>query len=72
MEQHGYSTNCDSAHLSMDLWKLAKDNLISYIEKASHRHRLAHLIDENLLNYTFTPDSSKVVPVYMDGELVRF
>ncbi len=71
MEQHGYSTNCDSVHLSMDLWKLAKDNLIKYIEKASHRHRLAHLIDENLLNYTFTPDSSKVVPVYKDGELVR-
>ncbi len=71
MNEQGYTTHCDSAHLSMDLWSVAKHNLIQYIEKASHRHRLSHLIDENLLNYTFTPDSSSVVPVFKDGKLVK-
>jgi 2-phosphosulfolactate phosphatase len=71
LSRHGYATNCDSAHLSMDLWNIAKDDLVGYIEKASHRHRLAHLIDENLLNHTFTPDSSKVVPVFKNGKLIR-
>jgi len=70
MNQHGYITRCDAAHLSIDLWQIAKSNLIEYIEKASHRHRLAHLIDAELLNYTFTPDSSKIVPVFDNGVLV--
>ena len=71
INQHNYSTNCDSVHLSMDLWNIAKEDLINYIAKASHRNRLAHLIDENLLNYTFIPDSSKVVPIFIDGVLIK-
>jgi len=70
MNRYGFSTVCDATHLATDLWEIAKPNLIGYIEKASHRHRLAHLIDEKLLNYTFTPDSSKTVPVFKNGILV--
>jgi len=70
-DEFDYTTQCDSAQLSMDLWHIAKYDLTNYIEKASHRHRLAHLINEELLNYTFTPNSSKVVPVFKDGLLVK-
>ena len=70
-DEFGYTTQCDSAQLSMDLWHTAKSDLIKYIEKASHRHRLGHLINEELLNYTFTPNSSNVVPVFRDGLLVK-
>ena len=70
MNEHNFSTVCDATHLATDLWQIAKPNLIGYIERASHRHRLSHLIDEELLNYTFTPDSSKTVPVFKNGILV--
>ncbi len=70
IEQYGYKTDSDSAVLSMDLWNLAKADLLTYIEKSSHRHRLAHVIDDELLRYTFTPDSSRVVPVFKDGRLI--
>ncbi len=71
MDEYGYHTDSDSAVLSVDLWNLAKNDLLSYIEKSSHRHRLAHVIDEELLKYTFTPDTSKVVPVFKDGRLIK-
>ncbi len=71
MDEYGYCTDSDSAVLSVDLWNLAKNDLLSYIEKSSHRHRLAHVIDEELLKYTFTPDTSKVVPVFKDGRLIK-
>ena len=71
LEKYGYATGCDSAILSIDLWDVAKDNLLDYIEKSSHRHRLAHVIDEELLQYTFTLDSSKVVPIFKDGRLIK-
>ena len=71
IKKRGFSTNCDSAQLSMDLWKTAKDDLLKYIEKASHRHRLAHVIDNNLLKYTFSIDNSNTVPVYLDGKIIK-
>ena len=71
LESGGYATFCDSAHLSMDIWNVARDNPIKYIEKASHRHRLAHLIDDELLNYTFKPGKSNVIPVYDKGNIIR-
>ena len=69
-EKYGYTTNCDSAHLAMDLWQIARNDLFSYIEKSSHRHRLAHVISKELVEYTFTLDSSKMVPVFRGGLLV--
>ena len=70
INDHGFTTDSDAAHLAYDVWQCAKDNILEYIEKASHRHRLAHLIDHEMLKYTFTPDSSKIVPVYKEGKLV--
>ncbi|NJO69740.1 MAG: 2-phosphosulfolactate phosphatase, partial [Bacteroidetes bacterium] len=34
------TTNCDSALASLDLWRLAKPDLLGYIEKAAQRSRL--------------------------------
>jgi 2-phosphosulfolactate phosphatase len=69
-KEYGYATNCDSAHLAMDLWQIANNDLFNYIEKSSHRHRLAHVISKELVEYTFTLDSSKTVPVFRGGLLV--
>jgi 2-phosphosulfolactate phosphatase len=70
LKKFNFTTNCDSAHLAMDAWEKAEPDLLNYIEKASHRHRLAHVIDQHLLEYTFDIDSSSTVPIYRDGRII--
>lgn len=64
-----YSTSCDSTHAAIDLWLLAKDNLMNYLEKASHRHRLKGIVDDKIIQYCHTTDNSNVLPYYKNGFL---
>jgi 2-phosphosulfolactate phosphatase len=57
-----YDLKCDSAIASMDLWNLAKDDLIGYIQKASHRERLRKLGLDDVIEYCFTLNSNCVIP----------
>jgi phosphosulfolactate phosphohydrolase-like enzyme len=52
------------------LWNLAKLDILEYIEKASHRHRLKKLGLDDVIPYSFTTDQTKVVPVF-DGKEIR-
>ncbi|MDP4280934.1 MAG: 2-phosphosulfolactate phosphatase [Bacteroidota bacterium] len=65
-----YLAECDSAKAAMDLWKLAKDDLLGYIEKACHRHRLKKLGLDDVIPYSFQMDLTQVVPVF-DGHEIR-
>lgn len=56
--------NCDSAQAALDLWSVAEDNPLTYIQKAMHRERLRKLKLDSILEYCFTKDTSKAVPVY--------
>jgi 2-phosphosulfolactate phosphatase len=40
LQKEGFQTICDSTIAAQDLWLMAKDNLLDYIEKAAQRHRL--------------------------------
>ncbi len=40
LKNNRFATNCDSTYASMDLWNLAKNDLMGYLEKAAQRHRL--------------------------------
>ncbi len=64
-----FQSHCDSAMAAMDLWKLAQADILSYIEKAAHRHRLGKLGLDDVIPYSFTPDSTHVVPVF-DGKII--
>jgi 2-phosphosulfolactate phosphatase len=64
-----FCTRCDSAQAAMDLWNLARHDLLGYIEKAAHRHRLKKLELDDVIPYSFTIDLTNVVPVYSDGEI---
>jgi 2-phosphosulfolactate phosphatase len=68
-EKYGYTVECDASHISSDVWNIAKHNIFEYIEKASHRNRLAHIIDTDMLKYTFTPDTSNIVPVFKENKI---
>ncbi len=70
INKYGFTTNDDSAKLAIDQWKMAKDDLIGYIEQSSHRRRLRHLVDDELLQYTFSIDKSNVVPVLKGYKVV--
>lgn len=64
-----FCTRCDSALAAMDLWDAAKNDLLGYIEKAAHRHRLRKLELDDVIPYSFTLDTTSVVPVYGGYEI---
>ncbi len=66
-----FITNCDSTYASIDLWNLAKSDILEYIEKASHRHRLKRLGLDDVIPYSFTTDQTKVVPVFDGKEIIK-
>jgi 2-phosphosulfolactate phosphatase len=70
LETDRFHTECDSAQASMDLWSLARGDLLGYIEKAAHRHRLKRLGLDDVIPYSFTCDLVQVVPVF-DGSVIR-
>jgi len=65
-----FRLNCDSAMASLDLWMLAKMNILAYIEKSSHRHRLKKMGLDDVLEYCFTLNLTDSIPVYKDNYFV--
>lgn len=65
-----YSTICDSAIASLDLWLLAKPDIPGYIDKAAQRSRLREKGLDDVIEFCHTPDSAKVIPVLKNGYIV--
>jgi len=65
-----FRSECDSAKASMDLWDLAEGDVLGYIEKSAHRHRLKRLGLDDVVPYSFELDRVRVVPVF-DGKLIK-
>jgi len=70
-EMKAWQIHCDSAAASSDLWNVAKNDLMSYVEKAIHRERLRVLGVDDVLKYSFEIDTCAIVPLYKDGEIVN-
>lgn len=60
----GFTTSCDSTHAAIDLWHTAESDVLHYLEKAAHRHRLKRLELDDVIPYSFTIDATHVVPVF--------
>ncbi len=71
-DQTRFHTICDSAIACADLWMMARDNPINYIEKAAHRHRLKRLDLDDILEYSLTPNTSRVVPMLKGDRIVVY
>lgn len=65
-----FTTGCDSALASLDLWKIAKADPRGYIEKAAHRHRLKKMGLDDILDYSMTLNSNRCVPVLVGEEII--
>jgi 2-phosphosulfolactate phosphatase len=63
LESGKFQNYCDSVTASVDLWKQAKTDLKGYSQKLNHRHRLPEALTPEVLDYTFTPDSSEIIPI---------
>jgi len=68
--KHDFHTMCDSAIASADIWKEAKKNLRSYIEKAAHRHRLKRMGLDDIIDYSVQMNISQCVPVLKKHEII--
>jgi len=69
--QSSYEMDCDSAVIALELFKSSKNDLLSAIQKSSHYNRLQKLNIERDFEFCVTVDKYPIVPVLMDGVLVR-
>lgn len=58
---------CDSSKAALNLWDIAKDNLILYLENSSHCQRLKKIGLEKDIEFCLTANTTPIVPVYEDG-----
>jgi 2-phosphosulfolactate phosphatase len=65
-----FSTICDSTLAAMDLWTIAENDLLGYIEKAAQRSRLRDKGLDDCISFCLTMDYTRKIPVIKNGILV--
>jgi 2-phosphosulfolactate phosphatase len=58
----GFDTICDSTYAAIDLWSIAKKDIMGYIEKVAQRHRLKKNKLDDVLEYCHTFDLTSKIP----------
>jgi 2-phosphosulfolactate phosphatase len=66
-----YYTICDSTVASIDIWNLAKPDLMGYVEKTAQRHRLRQKKLDDVIEYCHTFDQTTIIPALKDTYLVK-
>lgn len=69
LKNNRYITMCDSTLASMDLWKLAKPDVMAYIEKAAQRHRLKKNKLDDVIEYCHTLNLTSMIPALKNDHL---
>jgi len=69
LKSNRYTTMCDSAYASMDLWKLAQPDMMDYIEKAAQRHRLKKNKLDDVIEYCHVLNLTRLIPVLQNDHL---
>ena len=64
------NTECDSSLASIDLWNLAKRDLLNYIKKTFQYKRLIDLGFDKILNYCFQIDITDVIPALENDYII--
>lgn len=65
-----YQSSCDAVTASLDLWSIAKSNLVGYMDKSAQKSRLASKGLDDCIEYCLTMDQSNVVPVFQNNQLM--
>jgi len=69
LEHKEFTTDCDSAHASIDLWNQAKHNIMPYIEKAAQHHRLKKNNLDDVIEYCHTLNLTTMIPALKNNYL---
>ena len=67
-----FHTICDSVTASLDLWNLAKVDIMKYIDKVAQRERLRKLGLDDVLEHCHTADSTNQIPVFHNGVIEEY
>jgi 2-phosphosulfolactate phosphatase len=67
-----FTIHCDSSLMAMDMYGLHKNDMYTFVRRTTHWHRLASYGLEKDLEYCVTPDVANTLPIYRNGDLVRF
>jgi 2-phosphosulfolactate phosphatase len=70
LSSSAFETVCDSTHAAVDLWQLASENPLGYIQKAAQRSRLRDKGLDDCIEFCLTLDFTDIIPVMMSGRLV--
>jgi len=70
LDSDAFTTICDSTYAAVDLWSLAKPDVVGYIEKAAQRTRLRDKNLDDCIEFCLTPDFTDKIPVMKNGVLV--
>ncbi len=65
-----FTIHCDSSLMAEDMYLQHKDDLLAYIRKLTHWHRLEKFGLEKDLEYCCTIDVANVLPRYKNGALI--
>jgi 2-phosphosulfolactate phosphatase len=69
LKNNRFATNCDSTYASVDLWNLAKNDLMGYVEKAAQRHRLKKSKLDDVIGYCHTMNLTHLIPALKENFL---
>lgn len=69
LESNQFTTICDSANGAMDLYNLAKKNMMEYIEKVAQRHRLKKNGLDDVIGYCHEMDRTNLIPAFLDKSI---
>jgi 2-phosphosulfolactate phosphatase len=69
MKNSRYATICDSTYASVDLWNLAKPDMMGYVEKAAQRHRLKKNKLDDVIAYCHTLNQTRMIPALKNDRL---
>jgi len=70
LKDQRYHTVCDSTLAAIDLYHLAKPDLLGYLDKTAQRHRLRKNKLDDVIEYCHTYDLTTIIPVLKDDYLM--
>jgi len=69
LQSGNFETTCDAVTASLDLWSMAKNDLLGYINKSAQKTRLASKGLDDCIEYCLTADQTKVIPLFQNDRL---
>ena len=71
LKEPDFITIDDAANASIDLWDTAKKDIMKYLEKCAHRHRLQKLALDDVIEYCHTFDKTDKLPVLSGDKIIE-